>query len=125
MRQRIALVIALLALASQPAIASQTACTFQGGKAPQYYELEFIGYSDVNPMIVFSSTEFGSGKRITLQPENYSLKKFSQKTAMVHLEFRNPGNGSLPPSFSLTARRGQAQLKIGPTVVDGSLICDF
>ena len=125
MRQRIALVIVLLALASHPAIASQTACTFEGGKEPQYYELEFIGYSDVNPMVVFTSTTFGSGERITLQPENYSLKQFSQKTAMVHLEFRNPGNGSLPPSFSLIGQRGQAQLKIGSTAVDGSLKCDY
>ena len=123
MTQRIALVIVLLALASQPAVASQTACTFESNKASQYYELEFIGYSDVNPMIVFSSTAFGSGKRITLEPENYSLENFNQKTAMVHLEFRNPGNGSLPPSFSLTGRSGKAQLKIGPTTVDGSLKC--
>ena len=124
MRYRIALVVVLLALASQPAIASQTACVFEGGKAPQHYELEFIGYSDVNPMIVFSSTTFGSGKRITLQPENYTLKHFSQKTAMVHLEFRNPGNGSLPPSFNLTGQRDEAQLTIGFTAVNGSLKCE-
>jgi hypothetical protein len=125
MRQRIALVVFLLGLASQPAIASQSACTFEGGKAPQYYELEFIGYSDVNPMIVFSSTAFGSGKRITLQPEHYSLKSFSQKAAKVHLEFRNPGNSSLPPSFNLTGQQGKAQLKIGSAAVDGSLKCDY
>lgn len=125
MRRRISLVIVLLALASQPAFASQTACTFEGGKPPQYYELEFIGYSDANPMIVFSSTAFGSGKRITLPPENYSLKNFSQKAANIHLEFRNPGSGSLPPSFSLTGHRGHAQLKIGSTTVDGSLKCGY
>lgn len=118
------LLAALLALASPPATASQTACTFEGGKAPQYYEVEFIGYSDVNPMIVFSSTTFGSGKRITLQPETYSLKRFSQKAAMVHLEFRNPGSRSLPPSFNLAGQRGKAHLKIGSATVDGSLKCD-
>ena len=124
MRHRIPLVVVFLAVASQPAYASQTACTFEGGKAPQYYELEFIGYGDVNPMIVFSSTAFSSGKRITLQPENYTLKRFSQKTAMVYLEFRNPGNGSLPPSFNLTGHRGEAQLTIGPATVNGSLKCE-
>ena len=124
MKQRIVLVIALLALASQPAIASQTACTFEGGEVPRYYELEFIGYGDAHPTIVFSSTAFGSGKRIMLQPANYSLKNFSQKAATVQLEFRNPGDGSLPPSFSLTGHKGQAQLKIGSTTVAGSLNCD-
>ena len=123
MRHRIALVAVLLALASQPATASQTACTFEGGEAPQYYELEFVGYSDVNPMIVFSSTAFNSGKRITLQSESYTLTRFSQKAAMVHLLFRNPGNSSLPPSFSLTGRGGKAQLTIGSTVINGSLKC--
>lgn len=123
MRHRIAFVTLLLALAGHPAVASQTACTFEGGKAPQYYELEFIGYSDVNPMIVFSSTVFGSGKRITLQPQSYSLTRFSQKAAMVHLVFRNPGNRALPPSFSLVGRGGKAQLTIGATVINGSLKC--
>lgn len=124
MRQRITPLVFLLVLAGPPAIASQTACTFEGGKAPQYYELEFIGDSDVDPMIVFSSTAFGSGKRITLQPENYSLKDFSQKAEMIHLEFHNPGVDSLPPSFILTGRRGRALLKIGSIAIDGSLKCD-
>ncbi|QDH69703.1 hypothetical protein [Marilutibacter alkalisoli] len=116
-------VITLLALAGQPASASQTACFFDSGQDPEYYELEFIGYDDINPMIVFSSTVNGSGKRITLSSENYSLEHFSQKTATVHLEFRNPGDDSLPPSFTLIGRNGLAQLKIGPTAVDGSLRC--
>lgn len=125
MRQKIARAIVLLALAGQSAVASLTTCTFEGDKDTQYYELEFIGYSDVDQMVVFSSTAFGSGKRITLPSENYSLKNFSQKAATVHLEFRNPGNSSLPPSFSLTGRKGQAQLKIGSTAIDGSLNCGY
>lgn len=120
----IPVVTVLLALASQSAIASQTACTFEGLRASQYYELEFIGYSNVKPMIVFSSTKVDAGKRITLPPENYSLKSFSPEAALVHLEFRNPGNGSLPPSFSLVGLRGKAELRIGPTVIAGVITCD-
>lgn len=125
MKQRIALVATLLALASHPTIASQTACTFSGGKEPQYFEMEFIGYSDANPLIVFSSSEFASGKRVTLNPTHYILKHFSQSTATINLAFRNPGNRMLPPSFSLlTGHDGRAQLKMGSTVVDGELKCD-
>jgi hypothetical protein len=124
MMQRIAALASVLALAEQPAIASQTTCTFEGGKAPQYYELEFIGYSDTEPMIVFSSSEFDSGKRSTLQPKTYLLKAFSQKAAMVNLEYRNPGNASLPPSFNLVGRSDQTRLETGSTVVDGFLKCD-
>ena len=126
MKQRIALVAALLALASQPSIASQTACTFSGGKEPRYFEIELIGYSDANPMVVFSSTEFSSGKRVVLQPADYVLEHFSQSDAAIDLAFRNPGNPSLPPSCSLRAGRdSHAQLKVGSTIVDGELKCGY
>ena len=126
MKNRIALGATLLALVSQPAIASQTACTFSGGKEPQYFEIEFIGYRDANPMVVFSSSEFASGKRVTLKPADYVLKHFSQSTATLNLAFRNPGSHLLPPSFSLLTRRhGDAQLKMGSTIVNGELKCDY
>lgn len=124
MKSMIALAAAFLALTGLPAEASQTACVFEGGEASHYYELEFIGYDDVSPTIVFSSTAFGSGKRITLQPGNYSLKEFSRKKSTLHLEFRNPGNDSLPPSFSLTSQGSRSQLKIGSSIIDGTLYCD-
>jgi hypothetical protein len=122
-KQKIPLAV-FLAVTGHVAIASQTACTFESDKSAQYYELEFIGYGEVKPTIVFSSTAFGSGKRITLPPANYSLTDFSPKAASVHLEFHNSGNDSLPPSFSLTGKSGLAQLKLGDAVVDGSLKCE-
>jgi len=115
---------ALLAVWSQAALASQTACVFSGSQAPHYYELEFIGYSDVNPMVVFSSTAFGSGARFTLSPANYTLKRFSQKAKSVSLDFRNPQDPALPPSFDLVGRRGRAKLKIGSIVTEGDLKCE-
>lgn len=124
MKKWIALVATSVALASHPAFASQTACTFSGGKQPQYFEIELIGYSDANPMIVFSSTEFSSGKRVVLPPADYVLDHFSQSDGAIDLAFRNPGNPSLPPSFGLIAGRGgRAQLKMGTTIVDGELKC--
>ena len=89
---------ALMLLASWPALASQTVCTFESGTSSPYYELEFIGYSDARPMIVFSSTAFGAGQRVTLPPADYTLKQLNSGTAAVRLEFRNPGSGALPAS---------------------------
>jgi len=116
---------ALLLLATGPALASQTVCTFESGTSSPYYEVEFIGYSDARPMVVFSSTAFGAGRRVTLQPADYTLKQFNSSTAAVLLEFRNPGSGALPPSFTLTGRGGHATFTIGSKAVPGVFRCDL
>lgn len=123
--RKLASVAILLALIGQPALASQTVCSFSAGEAPRYYELEFIGYGDADPIIVFSSTTFGSGERVTLNPEDYSLKHFSQKVGKVSLEFRNPKNIALPPSFSLNGADGRAILAIDSSIIEGDLKCDY
>lgn len=125
MMRKLAFAAALLGLVSRPVIASQTACTFSAGEAPGYYELEFIGYGDTDPAIVFSSTTFGSGKPVALDPADYSLKHFSPKANKVSLEFRNPKNPALPPSFSLNGTDGRAVLTIGSSVIEGDLKCGY
>ncbi len=116
-------VTALLLFFSPLALASQTACVFASGPSPDYYEIEFIE-GDAKPMIVFSSTVFGSGKRYTLSPENYELNHFDQKAGTVDLEFENPGDAALPPPFGLVGRNGRAWFKTGPTIVEGKFKCD-
>lgn len=123
--RRFALAATLLALIGQPALASQTACTFSAGDASRYYELEFMGYGDTDPIIVFSSTTFESGKRITLNPANYSLRHLDQKARKISLVFRNPKSPALPPSFSLNGVDGRATLTIGSSVMEGDLKCDY
>lgn len=125
MMRKFALAATLLALVGKPALASQTACTFSAGDASRYYELEFIGYGDTDPIIVFSSTTFGSGKRITLSPADYSFKHFGQKARKVSLAFRNPKSPALPPSFNLNGVDGRATLTIGSSVMEGDLKCDY
>lgn len=125
MTRKLAFVATSLALMSQPAIASQTLCTFSAGEASRYYELEFIGYGDTNPTIVFSSTEFGSGKPITLNPANYLLKHFDSKARKVGMEFRDPKSLGVPPSFNLNGTDGRAILSIGSSVIEGELKCDY
>jgi len=125
MMRRLPFAVTLLALIGQPALASQTVCTFSSGEVPRYYELEFIGYGNTNPTIVFSSTTFESGKRITLHPSNYSLEQFSPKARSVSLEFRNPKDLAQPPSFNLNGAGGRAILIIGSSIVEGDLECDY
>jgi hypothetical protein len=122
--RRLAPAVTLLALIGQPALASQTVCTFSAGEASRYYELEFVGYGDTSPIIVFSSTEFGSGKRITLHPTDYSLKQFSPRSEKISLEFRSPKNAAQPPSFTLNGAGGRAILSIGSSAIGGDLSCD-
>lgn len=117
--------LALLALSSPPALASQTACIFSTDRSPHYYELEFIGYEDVEPMVVFSSTVFGSGERFTLRPQDYTLKIFDRKAKKVDLEFRNPNDPALPPSFGLVGTDGRAWFKSGSVIIEGDFRCDF
>lgn len=116
---------ALLALSSQPALASQTACVFSTDRSSQYYELEFIGYDDAKPVIVFSSKDFGAGERFTLSAENYTLKDFNQKARSVDFEFRNPNDPALPPSFGLVGTDGRVWFKTGSTIIEGTFRCDF
>lgn len=112
-----------LLLASQSVPASQTACVFSADKAHTYYEVEFIGYDDTTPIVVFSSTSLAAGKRVTLRPENFSLTRFSQKTGQVSLEFRNPGDRAQPPSFRLVGADGRGRLTIGSSAIPGNLKC--
>lgn len=117
--------LASLALSSQPALASQTACVFSTDQSPHHYELEFIGYEDMEPVVVFSSTVFGSGKRFTLRPQDYALKTFDQKAKKVDLAFRNPNDPALPPSFGLVGSDGRAWFKSGSVTVEGDFRCGF
>lgn len=111
----------LLALLAQPALASQTACTFASGATSPYYELEFIGYGDTQPLLVFSSTAFRAGQRIALPAAD--LQHFSRKARRVSLEFHNPADPALPPSFSLAGTGDQVWLSIGSARLQGALTC--
>lgn len=122
---KFAAALMLLPLLARPVLASQTACIFSTGKASHYYELEFIGYDASNPLLVFSSTRFRAGQRIALPAADYRLEHFSQQARSVSLEFRNPGDPALPPSFTLAGTGEQAWLTIGSARIQGALNCDY
>ncbi|HJR74421.1 MAG TPA: hypothetical protein VJ806_12360 [Luteimonas sp.] len=117
------LIVALLAFFSPAAFASQTVCVFEADPSAHYYEVEFIGDGDAKPVIVFSSTDFGAGKRFTLSVEHYVLKHFDPKAGSVDLEFHNPGDVTPSPSFGLVGSEGRARLKTGSMIIDGEFKC--
>lgn len=115
----------LSALACAPALASSTACIFSGEAGRDYYEIEFIGYSDIDPLIVFRPKARDNGAGVSLDSRHYRLKEFSQQARRVRLEFYNPGRRSLPPSFVLEGAAGKASLSIEGRRVDGALECGY
>lgn len=114
----------LLGCAGGPAAASQTLCTFSAGTPPAYHELEFIGYGDAAPLVVYSASAWRSGQRVPLSPPHLVLERFDPRMGAVALEFRNPGDASLPPSLALRGMAGRARLSVGASVLEGGLVCD-
>ena len=92
--------------------------------APAYHELEFIGYGDAAPLVVYSASAWRSGQRVPLSPPHLVLERFDPRTGAVALEFRNPGDASLPPSLALRGMAGRARLSVGASVLEGGLVCD-
>ncbi len=115
----------LSAFVCAPVLASSTACVFSGEAGRDYYEIEFIGYSDIDPLIVLRSRARDNGAGVSLDSRHYRLKEFSQQARRVRLEFDNPGQRSLPPSFVLEGAAGKASLSIGGRRVDGTLECGY
>ncbi|UXI66887.1 hypothetical protein [Tahibacter amnicola] len=115
--------VLLLAAIAQPALASHTLCTFSGSQGAEYYELEFIGDEEAEPVIVFSATSIG-GRRLTLERADTVLERFSRGERSVSLSFRGRGDASQPPSFRLVGANGSARLTIGEKAIEGSLDCE-
>lgn len=121
---RLACGLALLACAAGPAAASQTLCTFWAGTPPDYHELEFIGYGDAAPLVVYSGSAWRGGQRAPLSPPHLVLQRFKPRTGAVVLEFRNPGDPDLPPTLALRGVGGHARLSVDGKFVEGNLACD-
>lgn len=102
--------------------ASHTSCTFSGEKADKYYEIEFIGQLTEGPQIVFASAAHNSGQRQVLNAKNYTLTNGAVINTFT-LVFKNQGNVSQPPSFSLRSDKGNSELTFGAEVIKGELSC--
>ena len=95
-------------------------CMFYGTNGSLHCHIEFIGYGQV-AMIQFSSPQ---GPR-SLPGGSYKVLKFDERARKVHLVYRNPGDPSLLPSFTLEGVGKKVRMSIAGQQIPGELDCDY
>jgi hypothetical protein len=95
-------------------------CRFEGANGSLSYELEFIGYGEV-AVIQYSAAR---GPR-SLPAGSYEVLEFDERSRKIHLVFRNPGDPTLLPSFTLKGEGNQVLMSIDGKKISGELRCDF
>jgi hypothetical protein len=111
---------AALAAAAIPASATSTMCMFEGSSGASSYSVEFIGYGE----IAMIQMNLSGGPR-SLPEGSYEVMEFDQRNGKIDLVYRNPGDPSLPPSFTLVGARDNVRMTIGKERIVGELNCDF
>jgi hypothetical protein len=112
--------ISALLLASVPASATSTMCTFTPPPTSPVPTLELLGYGKVGPIQVN-----GRGGPRNLPPTSWKVVDFHRRSARVHIVFTNPGDPSLPPSFTLRGQDRQTRLVVRGQTYTGELRCDL
>ena len=56
---------------------------------------------------------------------SYEVLEFDERTSKINLVYRNPGDPSLPPSFTLEGAGSNVRMTIGKDRIVGKLHCDF
>lgn len=112
--------VLLLATASASASATSTLCRFNSPMDSSGYDLEFIGYNE----LAMIQVDLPKGPR-SLPDGSYEVLEFDERTETIHLEYRNPGDPSLPQSFTLKGAGRNVRMSIGQEQIVGELDCDF
>lgn len=109
-----------LAMAAVPASATSTMCTFEGSSGSSSYSIEFIGYGEIATI----QMNLPDGPR-NLPDGSYTVAEFDERKGKIDLAYRNPGDPSLPPSFTLEGVGDNVRMTIGEERIVGELNCDF
>lgn len=112
------LILFIIAIASVPASATSTMCTFSGGSGPSYREVEFLGYEQVQS-VQFNLPE---GPR-SVPSAYYQVLVLDQDAKTVSFVFENPGDPGFPPSFSLKGSGGKVLMRSAEGAFSGELAC--
>lgn len=115
-----AIFVLLLAAAAMPASATSTMCAFEGSSDSSFYSIEFIGYGEIATI----QMNLPEGPR-TLPAGSYKVSEFDERQGKINLTYRNPGDPSLPPSFTLEGVGDNVRMTVGEERVVGELRCDF
>ena len=109
-----------LAAVALPASATSTMCMFEGSSGSSSYSIEFIGYGE----IAMIQMNLAGGPR-SLPEGSYKVIEFDERNGKINLAYRNPGDPSLPPSFTLEGARKNVRMTVGKERIVGKLHCDF
>ncbi|MDR6841466.1 hypothetical protein [Pseudoxanthomonas sacheonensis] len=109
-----------LAAAAIPASATSTMCAFEGSSGSSSYSIEFIGYGEIGAILM----SLPRGPR-SLPAGSYKVLEFDERKSKINLAYRNPGDPSLPPSFTLEGIGNNVRMTIGKERIVGKLHCDF
>ncbi|GAB1596756.1 hypothetical protein [Lysobacter claricitrinus] len=103
----------LIAIAT-PAWADTTLCTFSSAD----HDIEFAGDARVSMVYV----QMPNGPR-SLPSRAYRLVEFDERASRIRFEFRNPGDATLPPSFTLEGAGSDAWIASAGERERGELRC--
>ena len=109
-----------LAAAATSASATSTMCRFEGSSDSSTYSLEFIGYGEIAVIKI----DLPEGPR-SLPSGSYKVIEFDERTRKIDLVYRNPGDPSLPSSFTLKGVGDKVRMAIGKVQIVSKLNCDF
>ena len=114
------LVISALLMFTTPVAASTTMCMFDPPSTAPIPTLEFLGYEKIGPVLIHVL----EGPR-SLPYRSWKVLEFDQLSRRIRFAYTNPGDPSLPPSFTLSGQGQHTQLTVGGKTYAGELRCDF
>jgi hypothetical protein len=97
-------------------------CTFYAPKAPPEFALDFLGYGEIG-MILFKMA--GTDGPSYLPGGTYEILEFKENDRRIHFVYRNPGDRSLLPSFTLKGASKSVALNVAGSRFVGELNCDY
>ena len=95
-------------------------CMFDPPSTAPLSVLEFLGYQEIGPVLVHGH----KGPR-SLPHGSWKVLDFDAPSARIHFVYVNPGDASLPDSFTLTGQQKSTRLVTGGRTYTGVFRCDF
>ncbi|NIK31331.1 hypothetical protein [Xanthomonas arboricola] len=112
---------AALLLVATPATASSTMCTFNAPSGSSAYDLEFLGYGEIQQILFHLP---GSDGPKSLPSGSYQVIEFEERTRTINLAYHDPGNPQLLPSFTLKGVGKNTFMKTEGKTIAGEFKCD-
>ena len=112
------IVIAVLVLTVFPVAATSTMCMFYAPSDSPVPDLEFLGYEELGGILI----QRKGGPR-SLPAQSYTVLDLDQSAKRIHLTYKNPGDPSLPASFTLKGKGRDTRLTVHGKIYIGELAC--